>query len=217
MTMPTQRRSYDASGRRAQAEANRARIIDAALTLFVQRGFAGTPVSDIAAAAGVSAPTVFARFGSKVALLKDCVDAATVGDTGSAPLAERPEMIHVREGTTARQVLSRLAALIASAGPRVVPIYMVMYAAADADPEIKAMARSMDAQRLAGATALATLVMERLGSDDPHHLAEVRDLIWTTNSPQTFSLLVTERGWPAERYEAWARRTLLGALRPLAL
>jgi hypothetical protein len=45
--------------------------------------------------------------------------------------------------------------------------------------------------------------MSRLESDDEELLAEICDLIWTMNSPQTFSLLVNERGWPLERYEAW--------------
>ena len=212
MVQGKQRRSYDASGRRAQAEANRERIIDAALGLFVQRGYAGTSVADIAAAAGVSVPTVFSRFGSKVTLFKECVDTATVGDAQPVPLAQRPEMIHVAEGRTAEDVLSRLAALIAAAGPRVVPIYMVLYGAADADPEIRALATAMDEQRLAGATRLAGLALSRLEKSDPELLAELRDIIWTLNSPQTYSLLVTRRGWPPARYEAWARRTLIAAL-----
>lgn len=211
MSTPTQRRSYDASGRRAQAQVNRARILDAAQGLFVSQGYAGSSVADIAAAAGVSVPTVFARFGTKVALFKECVDSATVGDTDPVPLAQRPEMLHVRDGRTARQVIGRLAALIATAGPRVVPIYMVMYGAADADPEIRDLAREMDLQRLTGATRLAGIVMDRLGTVDDERRDELRDLIWTMNSPQTFSLLVTERGWPVERYEAWVRRTLLAA------
>ena len=209
MPTPTQRRSYDGSGRRARAQANRERILATALGLFVVQGYAGTSIADIAAAAGVSVPTVFAHFGSKVELFKHCVDSATVGDAKPVPLADRPEMINVREGRTARQVIGRLAALIASAGPRVVPIYMVMYGAADADPEIRSLARTMDDQRLIGAAQLAHVIVDRLDTDNDDLAAEIRDLIWTLNSPKTFSLLITERGWPLDRYEAWIRRTLL--------
>jgi len=211
--MPTQpqRRSYDGSGRRAQAQVSRERILAAAHELFVAQGYAGTSIADIGAAAGVSVPTVFAHFGSKVELLKQCVDSATVGDAEPVPLADRSEMVNIRAGRTARQVIDRLAAFIASAAPRVVPIYMVMYRAADADPEIRSLTRTMDEQRLAGATQLARVVMDRLGSDNEDLAAEIRDLIWTMNSPQTFTLLVTERGWPLDRYEAWVSRTLLAA------
>lgn len=211
MATHTQRRSYDGSGRRAQAQANRDRILQAAHELFVAQGYAGTSIADIAAAAGLSVPTVFARFGSKVELLKQCVDTATVGDTDPVPFADRPEMVNIREGRTAHQVIERLAALIGSAAPRVVPIYMVMYGASDADPEIRSLARTMDAQRLAGAAQLARVVMDRLGTDDEELAAEIRDLIWTMNSPQTLTLLVTERGWSLDRYETWVSRTLLAA------
>ena len=53
--------------------------------------------------------------------------------------------------------------------------------------------------------------MDRLGDDNEELAAEIRDLIWTMNSPLTFTLLVTERGWPLDRYEAWVRRTLVAA------
>ena len=66
-------------------------------------------------------------------------------------------------------------------------------------------------ERLAGATHLASVVMDRLGDDNEELAAEIRDLIWTMNSPLTFTLLVTERGWPLDRYEAWVRRTLVAA------
>ena len=45
--MPTrvQRRSYDVSGRRAQASANLERILDVVGTLFVEQGYAGTSIA----------------------------------------------------------------------------------------------------------------------------------------------------------------------------
>lgn len=210
------RRPYNADGRRAQAEANRERILAAAGELFVERGFAGTSIADIARAARVSTPTVFARFGSKVQLLKEAAETALVGDAEPVPLAQRPEMIHVREGRTAEEVVTRFAALIAEVGPRSVPVAMVLYGAADANPEIAEVVRTLDGQRLQGATALAGIVLDRLGSGDEAHLAELRDLIWLLNAPQTFDLCVFRRGWSPERYARWVSRTLRSALEPLS-
>ena len=51
-------------------------------------------------------------------------------------------------------------------------------------------------------------VLARLGDDDPERLAEVRDTIWTLNSPLLYGLLVKQRGWSAERYGAWIARAL---------
>ena len=48
MTAPVKRR-YDATRRQEQARENQRRIIDAATTLFADRGYAGTPLTEIAA------------------------------------------------------------------------------------------------------------------------------------------------------------------------
>lgn len=202
------RRPYNAEGRRAQARATRERILETARALFVARGYASVSVADIAAAAGVSVPTVFAGFRSKANLLQEATEAALVGDADPVPLADRPAMRHVVAAPTAREVLERFAGLIVEAGPRVVPLYAVLHAAADADPELARIARTLDDQRLVGATRLAEVVLERLGGSDPERLAQVRDTIWTFNSPQLYTLLVTQRGWTPQRYGQWVARAL---------
>lgn len=54
-------------GRPTRAEAMRrdARLLDAATTLFMERGFDGTSIDAVAEAAGVSKPTVYARYRDK--------------------------------------------------------------------------------------------------------------------------------------------------------
>ena len=45
-------------------------VLDAAVQLFIQRGFHATTIESIAAAADVSVETVYKRFGSKAGILK---------------------------------------------------------------------------------------------------------------------------------------------------
>ncbi len=52
------------------AEATRQEILAAARRLFVERGYAPTSMADIADAAGVSIPTIYASVGPKPALLR---------------------------------------------------------------------------------------------------------------------------------------------------
>src|SRR6202045_63212 len=56
-----------AGGRPTREEALRrdARLLDVATTLFMERGFDGTSIDAVAEAAGVSKPTVYARYRDK--------------------------------------------------------------------------------------------------------------------------------------------------------
>ena len=60
----------------------------------------------------------------------------------------------------------------------------------------------------AGRRYTARVIDPRILRTDPDRLREVRDTIWTLNSPLLFGLLVTQRGWPPERYGAWVARAL---------
>lgn len=48
-------------------------LLDAALRLFAERGFAGTSISDIAAAAAVTRPVIYDHFGSKEGVYLACL------------------------------------------------------------------------------------------------------------------------------------------------
>ena len=50
------------------------RVFEAATTLFVQHGYAGTKTKDIAEAADVNEATLYRRYGSKAALLGKAID-----------------------------------------------------------------------------------------------------------------------------------------------
>lgn len=63
-------RPYRSPVRQQRAVDTRRRIAAAASELFAEHGFAGTTVASIAAGAGVAAPTVYAIFGSKGAIVQ---------------------------------------------------------------------------------------------------------------------------------------------------
>lgn len=73
------------------------RILDAALALFYDRGYDGSSVHDIVAAAGVTPPTLYHHFGSKEGLLRAVVD----------PLVEDLEELAVGVSTLASSGESR--------------------------------------------------------------------------------------------------------------
>src|SRR5919206_1136035 len=91
------RRSYHSPRRQEQARQTRAAILEAARPLFIERGYAGTSMTDIARAAGVSVKTVEAIFGTKARLLKVLRDVTIAGDDEAVPLAQRPWFREIME------------------------------------------------------------------------------------------------------------------------
>src|SRR6056297_663822 len=69
---------------RRRAEARPDEVLDAALALFIRKGFAATKVDEIAARAGLSKGAVYLYFPSKKALLEGLVRRAVVPVAESA-------------------------------------------------------------------------------------------------------------------------------------
>jgi AcrR family transcriptional regulator len=59
---------------RADAAANRARIIEAAVRVLAERGAEGTSIDSVACAAGVGKGTIFRRFGDRTGLFEALLD-----------------------------------------------------------------------------------------------------------------------------------------------
>src|ERR1043166_2532280 len=69
---------------RRRAEARPDEVLDAALALFIEKGFAATRVEDIAAEAGLSKGAVYLYFPSKEAILEGLVKRAVLPVANSA-------------------------------------------------------------------------------------------------------------------------------------
>ena len=129
------RRRYDNSRRRADAETRQRRIVDAATTLFVDQGFAGTSIDQIAAAADVSPQTVYATFGSKAAVLSRAIDVAVVGDYAAVPLADRLPVLTDLSREQRRMYFATVAHFVRELHERVAPLMRVLEQAA---PQVRA-------------------------------------------------------------------------------
>ncbi len=73
----------------------------------------------------------------------------------------------------------------------------------------------MNAERLAGTTALVEHLAASGGLRPGLANDHARDVIWALISPELYFLLVGERGWSADEYEAWLARSMIdGVLGP---
>ena len=84
-----------ASGRQRRKDARPQELLDAALDLFVERGFAATRSEDVAARAGVSKGTLYLYYPSKEELLKEVIRHHVIN-----PIAEGVQIIREFEGPT---------------------------------------------------------------------------------------------------------------------
>jgi AcrR family transcriptional regulator len=184
-------------------------VLAAAGRLFVERGYAGTSMADIATAADVSPRTVFGGFGSKTQLLKQALDAAIVGDAEPVPLHERPSMRRFHESTSLAEACAALAAVFAEVGVRAYAVYNVVHRAADSEPEIAALERDLDQQRLTGVGYMTDTFARLLRVTDPTVQTRVRDTLWVLGSPLQYGLLVHDRGWSVGAYQTWIEQALL--------
>jgi AcrR family transcriptional regulator len=209
--MNTAHRTYDGARRREQARATRRRIVEAARTLLLERGYADTTVAAVGQAADVSVETIYKSFGSKAALVKSVWDVTLVGDDEPVPLAQRPEFAAIATETHPRQKIDRYIALGVVLQQRLAPLWAIVEAGASAgNPELQELRATVERERLAGADRIVKQLEPHLrpGLDTP----AARDEMWTLISPEVRRLLVDARGWPEEAYAAWLTQTLAETL-----
>jgi len=195
------KRRYDSSRRREQARENHRRILAAATTLFVERGYGRTTVADVAAACGVAVETVYAAFGNKITLLHRAWDVAVGGDDEDLALLDRPELRAVLAEPDLPARLTRHATTNTAIMRRTAPLHLAVRAAAAGDPAAAALLAEIDGQRLASMAvhARAAAATGRLAVDE----AECRDVLFATTDGTLWHCLVARQGWSDERYAAW--------------
>jgi AcrR family transcriptional regulator len=204
------RRTYDASGRRAQAAANRRAVVDAASRLFLRQGYGRTTIAAIAEEAGVSAETVYATFGSKAELLHRVWDVTVGGDDEDVIFHERADVQALMDEPDLRTRFMRHAELSTRTAERIGPFLLMVQSAAGAEPAAAAMLEEMGRQRLVGMGVMA----EHAAATGQLKVSEeeCRDVVWAYTDGLLWHRLVRERGWSQERFADWLGRLWVALL-----
>jgi AcrR family transcriptional regulator len=190
------RRRYQSPLRARRAAETREALLTTAEQLFVTRGWVGTGMREVAAAAGVATETVYANFSSKRGLLQAVIDVAVVGDDQPVALAGRAEFAALGRGRRSERIAAA-ARLLAEVHGRTAGLARVIREAAASDDEMAGvLAATRERQRRDVADAAALIVGREITASE-------RDGVWALTSPEVFLLLVEESGWSAPEYEAW--------------
>jgi AcrR family transcriptional regulator len=203
-------RPYASPLRQEQAAATRRKIVDAALSAFLEHGYAGATMQKIAASAGVVVETIYRGFDGKAALFKAAVEAAVAGGARRAerPVDERPAIREVIDEPDPRRKLERYADTQPGIHERLGPLYRTLAEAAALEPELGAIRGELEIQRLEGMGRFAEHLIETGALRRGMGVDEARDILWTINSHEVHRMLVTERGWSRQQYRDWLARTL---------
>jgi AcrR family transcriptional regulator len=196
-------RSYHSPLRQEQARQTRRAILDAALPLFVECGYAGTSMGDIARAAAVSIKTVEAIFGTKAKLLVALRDVTIVGDDQAIPLAERPWFQEMLAEPEPRRQLRLFAQGTCRIKHRTARLNEVIRRAAPGDPEIGQLWQVVQEQMMADLRMVAERLAAKGVLREQLDLAQAAEILWLLNHPSVYYLAIVERGWPEEQFEQW--------------
>lgn len=200
--MPATSRTRGKSLRATRAVETRRRVLESATRLFENRGYLETTMADIARESSVAVQTLYLSFGSKVAMLSAALDIAIAGDDEPVPIIERPWFVRSLEESEARLSIALFVGGAADVISRHYALFSVIKAAS-ADPEVGALLDSNKTQRYDVHQRFARNLVKKPGLRPDVRGRDVAASIYALVSPESFGLLVGERGWSKARWAAW--------------
>ncbi len=202
----------DQPGERTPGQARtrlaRRAVVDAARTLFLERGYAGTTVEAISERSDVPAATVYRLFATKLGILKALLDASIAGDDRPVAVHERPDIASLFAERDPRRLLAGFAAVTSAINQRTNDVYTVLTSAAGSDPAAAALLGEIRQQRDHGQGRIARSLARAKAFPDGLRERDAADVIHALMSPEVYRLLVVDRGWTPDRYEQWLATTL---------
>lgn len=188
-------------------------MLSAAGELFVLRGYTGTTVEAIARRSQVSVQTIYNTVGGKPAILKSVYDMFLAGDGLAIPISERPAaraMREVRDPATFLHLYAEMSSGIVDRLGGLLPVLITEAAAGNRDT--LRVVEAIEAERAAGAYAVAKLFAARFGLRPGLSISEAADLLWTLTSPDLANRLLYRRGWSLPRWSDWLAQMMAVSL-----
>jgi AcrR family transcriptional regulator len=208
------RRPYDGAGRRTRSTETRRRILDAARTLLIERGYRGTTIAAIAARAEVSVDTIYELVGRKPMLLRELIENALSGTDRAIEAEQRDHVTAVRAEPDPVRKLAIYARAVRETQSRLAPLFLAVRDAASTEPEATAIWHEISARRARNMRLFVRDVAAAGAMRDGVSIDDAADIVWVTNSSEVYVLFTVERGWSGERYERWLADTWRSAILP---
>ena len=194
--MKSSPRGYRSKLREDRAEQTRAKILESARTLFADQGFAQTKIEEVATAAGVATPTVYAVFGGKGGMLR-----ALLGEMERhAGLPGFLERFDARDDERAQ--LRTFVHWIRTFYEQGAPLLRAALAATT-DTDVAAMVVEGDSKRKEAVQRLASTWHEHGSLRDGLTRKQAAESMWMLTSVEQFLFATDRLNWTPVRYERW--------------
>lgn len=209
MVKPVKRDRAIANGRgQARTRFARRAVVDAARTLFLERGYVATTIEAISEHSDVPTATVYRLFSSKLGILKALLDTSIAGDDQPLAVQERPDVASLLAEPDPQKLLAGIAGVTTAINQRANDVYVVLVGAAGSDPAAAELLDETRRQRDRGQGRIARSLARARALKPGLRERDAADLIHALMSPEVYRLLVDERGWTPKRYEQWLATTL---------
>jgi AcrR family transcriptional regulator len=206
--------AQDGKGRQARTRLARAAVVEAARTLFVERGYAAATVEAISERSDVPPATVYRLFSSKLGILTALIDLSVAGTEDAVALADQPTAQGLLADPDPSTQLAGFAAICREVNARTAPLYRTLVSAAESDPDASALLAERTRRRSAGQDLIARSLARARALRPDLRERDAADIIHALMSPEVYQLLVADRGWRPQRYERWLTQTLIDQLLP---
>lgn len=205
---------YRVGAGQARTRRTRRAVIDAARTLFLERGYAATTVEAISDQSDTPQATVYRLFSSKLGILKAMLDVSVAGDDDAVAMLDRPQVRALLRSAEPENQLAAFAVLVRDVMDRAAPVHRIVADAARSDQGAAALLAEIARQRHQGQQRIARS-LARSGALRPGlRERDAADVIHALASPEVYGLLVFDRGWSGERYQKWLQAILADQLLP---
>jgi AcrR family transcriptional regulator len=187
-------------------------VIDAARTMFVERGYGATTIEAISELSDTPQATVYRLFSSKLGILKAVIDVSIVGDDTTIPMQDRPYVLELMADRDPKKKLTGFAALLRDVMARTAPVHRILAEAARSDEDAASLLDEIAQQRHEGQRRIARSLARSKALQPGLRERDAADIIHALASPELYGLLVFDRRWSGARYEKWLTAILIDQL-----
>jgi AcrR family transcriptional regulator len=162
----------------------------------------------VAAEAGVALKTVYVAFETKSGLLRALWHLLLRGDEADVPVGDRDWYRRVVEERDPRRQIELTARNSRLVKERAAALMRVIRNAATADADIAALWGRIQSDFHDNQRTIVAALAKNAPLRDGLDVDRAADILWTLNHPDTWLLLVAERGWAPEEWERWFAATV---------